>query len=306
MSKSALSKALADFKADERSTVTAAGVLTKIVNDYCREGIFSEYMEQHRMEAGLYLPESQHRDTRWRASSAGNCPQQQAYETLFRLVVERSDPTEAGIEMAEFAKSIVVPPMNPNHRRALYNGTFNHVRYHMMFDHLHVLERVRTIAAEAFRTDQALSLSGTIDRLVAFTWEGKELQIIIDFKTLKSSLFKELIYAAPSHAKQLTDYYLLKFPCEWGMVLYENKDTHEISIQDVPWSDVAIQALRDQYRMMNQWVDQMLQGVPLGERVKLPIITDWCSRCPYNKMCNVEHPEREAAILEGLPGDGVF
>jgi hypothetical protein len=307
VTKSALGKALSDFKADERSSVTAAGTLTKIVNDYCREGSFSEYVEKHRMDAGNYLPESQKRTTRWRASSAGKCPQQQSYETLFNIVAGSPSEVERAIpQWAEFVKPIIVPPMQPNLRRALYNGTFNHVRYHMMFDHLHELGRVRTISAEEMHINEELSVSGTIDRLVEFDFDGQVVRPIVDFKTMNDNYFKELVRALPAHERQVTSYFLLEFECDWGMLLYENKNSQAISIQDVPWSDIAIQTLKDEYKLMNTWVDQMLQGATHSERVNVPINTAWCKQCPYNTMCLVEHPEREAAIRESLPGDGVF
>lgn len=298
-----LKQALADFKADERTTVTAAGTLTKLVNDYCRNGGFKAYLEEHRLEAGKYLPGSQAgRPTRWRASAAGRCPQQQAYEVLLKEV----GGVPEAILAQEYAWLQIEPPMKATQRRALDNGTFTHVRYHMMFDALQERGLVETVMAEEMWFDMGFNLSGTIDRIVRFDFDSGSVQILLDFKTIRSKYFAELLHVTDEHDKQISAYFLLGFPCDWGMVLYEDKDTQAITIHDVPKSDIQMQRLKDQYKLMNEWVQQMQAGTKLSQRVKVPIITDWCSRCPFKKMCDVEHPEKSVDLLEGLPGDDVF
>ena len=247
------------------------------------------------------------RPVRWRASSAGKCPQQQAYYALFEEVADGGVRDPEADWVLDFDFKVVEAPMAPTGRRALYNGTFMHLRYHLMFDDLHERELVETVMAERLHINYSLDVSGTVDRIVRFSWDDKPLTILLDFKSIRSDFYADLGgVAMADHAKQLSTYFALDFPCDWGMLLYENKDSHAIKIIDVPKNEIMLQWLKDQWKLMTRWVEQMHQGVKHGERVKVPIIETECSRCPFERMCRVEHPEREAAIKEGLPGKDVF
>jgi hypothetical protein len=298
-----LKAALAAFRAEERAAMSATGTLNRIIDDYCRSRDFSEYTAKHTGTIAKYLAGGQQkRATRWRASAAGRCPQQQSYERLLDETAGRDLTTPT----PEYDWVATEPPMKPTARRALSNGTYAHARWHMTFDALHERGDVQTLAAEEIRFNMDYSVSGTIDRLVTFDVNNAPFTILLDFKTIHNAAFKDLIGPEITHVKQMATYFFLEFPCDWGMLLYENKNTQAIKLIDVDKSNRQIKSLKDLWRLMGQWVDQMHQGVKLSQRVKLPIIQDWCTTCPYDKMCRVEHPNRDSQLLEGLPSDDTF
>ena len=256
-----------------------------------------------------YFPQHHHmkRESYFRASSAGKCPQQQCYIARDEERLRRKG------EMA--LTRITEPDRTPVTKRILDNGTWMHGRWHAFFNFLHVNDIVKTLCAERMEQDNDLSLSGTVDRFVEFPFCGKPYRAIVDFKSISDSGFKMLASPEHEHLTQMTDYFILyeKYKPDGGILMYENRDSLELYCMDVGINQAHMQMLREQYVGMRDWVDTILEQEASGElypRPKVPIIPTQhgCKVCPWDETCRtVEHRDERAAYIAdlqvGLRGD---
>jgi hypothetical protein len=260
------------IKDDGKAKRSPGTALKKIIDDYCASGEFDQYLWEHRADMARYVEDHQSkRPGIFRGSAAGKCLQQQVYGIV----------GEPGIEPHRPARQL----------RALQNGTFVHIRYHMLFDALHEKGLVRTVAAEERRCSPEIELAGTIDRLINFEFDGNFICAVIDMKSIKSKYFMDLVEPQEDHTLQAHAYDFLDWNADFWMMLYEDKDTHDLKIYEAPYSDIVKQRLRNNYASMSQWITQYEAGVPFNERIKLPLNVKWCQYCPYQLPCLEEHPD---------------
>lgn len=263
---------VAGIKAETKAEASASATLKKIIDDYLLTDAFRDYLATHREDAPKYLPEQGDPPGRFRASSAGKCLQQQCFKAVAKLGV--------GVE----AEKIVRPAKNA---RALLNGTFSHVRWHMIFDALHERKLVETLAFEVRSYSEQLQLTGAFDRLVRFPYGPRIITMLIDFKTIKSYGFANLTGAQPDHAAQQHAYELLNaYGADKWTMLMEDKDTQDIKIFEADYDPALFDALRKQYAIGNKWVDEAVEKkTVLNLDTVLPLKTDWCSWCDYQAIC---------------------
>jgi hypothetical protein len=272
--KSALSEFLSELKSETKAEKSASATLKKIIDDYCLSGEFDAYLVAHADDLAKYIGDNARaRPQRHRASQIGKCAQQQAFKL-------------AGIPKTPIRASRPATQM-----RALYNGTFVHIRYHMIFDALHAKGSVRTLYAEHLAVNEELSLSGTVDRVIEFEYLGKTIRVVVDYKSIKAFYFDHLIKPQPDHAKQQHAYELLRcFDAHLWMMLYENKDTHELKIYDMPYDELQLHKLIRTMKDVETYAQQAKEKVPMEERIDLPLTVAWCRYCEYEPSCELQHP----------------
>lgn len=290
-------------KYEEASEATAATWLDKLINEGLEKN-FQDYYCSHDLDMQRkYMPATAHmkRESRFRASKAGECPQKQAYTAFFESGVV--NPMDRVTEKPEPARKRLIG----------YIGTWHHTFWHCFFDYLEHLKLVTTLASEEMRYDKGLNLSGTIDRLIQFEYCGEQRKVILDFKTIRPEAYNDP--PSDQYVKQQHAYFLLGFQADAAMILYEDKGHQFTRCVDIPRYEPMIEMLRDQYAMMNTWVDQMIAyhkthdpKFGVKERIKLPVLTDQCPGCQFKREgCHtVEHPEILDKIREGVVADGVF
>lgn len=276
---SPLAKFVRTIKADSKADRSPAEYLKKIIDDYDRSGEFDKYITTHADYVSKYLtPEKRGRGW-WRSSAAGKCLQEQA----FNFIEDRN----------RFERSEPITRRPPEQHRALNNGTFVHIRWHLFFDALHEKGLVRTLWAEELRYDDERILSGTVDRVIEFEFDSETIRAIIDFKSMKANYFDPLLEPQLDHAMQQHAYKFFKYGVGWWIMLYENKNTHVLKIFARQYDDVMIEKLNEQYRKLNNWVSLIDAGAINDQLPPLPLITDWCRYCEWNKACLSLHPKRD-------------
>jgi hypothetical protein len=267
----ALAKFIKTIKDEDKAKNDPGFALKQIIDDYCLSGRFDDYLKAHGGDLANFL----HPET----TSAGKCLQAQAFRALFKM-----KPDLGGTE-----PSIVERPARQ--QRALDNGTMMHLRYHMMFDHLHELGLVQTLAGEQMRYNEELKVSGTIDRVVAYDVNRLPITAILDFKSSRHRYFDALVGPQDDHVLQQHCYRLFGFETRaWAMV-YECKDEHDLKIYVRPYDENVLSVLQANYRRMDTWIDETLAG---REAEKLPLITDWCNYCEYRNVCDIVNPDRRS------------
>ena len=259
-----------DIKAETKAELSPSNWLKKIVDDYLLEDTFKDYLFAHREDCAKYLDEPGKAPGRFRASSAGSCLQQQAFKAVEK-------------EGATLKLTIITRPAR--NARALLNGTFGHIRWHMVFDALDALGRVKTLAAEVRQYDSVLQMTGAFDRFVQFEYAGTMLNVMVDFKTVKAYGFANLAGAEKSHKAQQHGYKLLnpQYDIDRWMMLYEDKDTQELKLFDYEYDELLLDLLRQRYKLANQWVHEYLWSEFVS--FKLPLDKQWCAWCPYQVPC---------------------
>lgn len=271
--KNALSQLVQTIKEEKKAERSISTTLRKIIDDYCVSGEFDGYLQT---QGHIDVPKNQGvRLGRWRASAAGKCVQWQAFDAAAR---EKPGKIAAAVQRR-----------TAKNQRALQNGTFGHLRWATLFDALHHKGVVRTICAEQTQYDKEWQLTGTADRVVDLFYLGDLCRVVIDFKTMNSRRFQHL--AAPEVSDMLQQHAYHKFPefkADFWVMMYENKDTHELKLFDAPYSDVAMARLRNNYRIADVWVNAFLAE---KKRERLPLIVDHCNYCPYEEACLVENPD---------------
>lgn len=278
----ATSAALAAFvktiKDTDKAERSISNTLAKIIDDYCLSDKFDAwYRKKGRRAARRYLPDPAPapRPGRFRASAAGKCLQAQCFAVL----------QNEGF-------TIDTDPVNRRAPtfRALHNGTIGHLRWHLFFDALHDARLVKTICAEELRQVESWSLAGSCDRVIEFEFGGRKIRAVIDFKTIKSRAFGELVAPKPEHAAQQHAYGRMHDSDAWIM-LYENKDTHELKIYDRPYLQDTFAQLERDYALAAEWLRVAESG--LAPLPTLPLITDWCATCEYRTACLQLNPGRD-------------
>ncbi len=272
---SALSKFVTEVKGGDKAKLSISKTLEAIIEAYCVSGEFDSWLEKHYADAPQYL-QPQHNAPRqgvFRASAAGKCIQQQ----LFKIVKEPET-------------DVVTRPGRQN--RALYNGTFTHARWHMLFDALHAKGLVTTVAAEELRYSPALELSGTIDRVIEVPFGGKTVRCVVDFKSIKRQYFEALYGPQADHAQQQHAYDFLSWGADVFVMLYECKDSHDLKIYDKPYDPEILIDIRERYALALKWREAYYAPVvePLP---KLELNTDWCRWCQWQKRCLELNPGRD-------------
>lgn len=281
---SPLARFTASIKATDKSNRNPAEKLLQIINDYTQTEQFDAYITRHAADVVRYLKPDIVRPGRWRASSAGSCLQEQAFRTVAR---EKAGRFSAGPAITQRKSETM---------RALANGTFMHIRWHLLFDALGELGYVETLFAEDLRYDKQTQLSGTVDRVIEFEFEGKPLRAIIDFKSMKSTYFDPLLEPTPSHEMQQMAYDLFGYDADCWMMLYECKNTHKLKIYARRYNPAQVQHVVDNLRKLNNWVDLVNVGAIDDQLPHLPLITDWCRYCHWSVPCKKLNPDRDGTV----------
>lgn len=264
------------MKGGDLAKESAANTLKKIVDDYIKLGEFDKYVQKHADRLAWYVrdQEAERRGT-FRASGAGRCPQDQAFAAIDKLLP------------GTLVKDVIVRP--PHNARALHNGTFMHLRYHLLFDALHEIGIVRTLYAEELRYNREHDVSGTVDRVVSFEFGGKTITAVLDYKSMKAKYYADLVGPKQDHAMQQHAYRLFGYDADRWIMLYENKDTHEIKMYDRPYDMATMEQLKANYATLAQFVESYVTET---EVPKLPLITQWCNWCEWQGECARLNPER--------------
>lgn len=271
----ALSAFVKQIKDESKAEKSPSATLKKIIDDYCLSGEFDAYLDANKHNVARYISDNgKPRASRHRASQVGKCAQQNAFK------------------LAGAMPSAMRASRPATQARALQNGTFTHLRYAMLFDALHEQGIVRTRFAEHLWTNEKLSLSGTVDRVVEFSYQGALYVGVVDFKSIKSFYFEQLIKPQDDHVWQQHAYDLLAiYKADGWMMLYENKDTHEIKIYDSPYDEVLRHKIVRQLKDIEMYATQYIAEVPLNQRIDLPLNVDWCRYCVFEKECEQQHPD---------------
>jgi len=281
------------MKAEHKAEESPSAALAKLIDDFCKTTEFDAYLAAHAVDIPNYIDDRSQERLRFRASAAGKCAQQQAFGILARGA---GDTLPRKVEVDRPARQY----------RALYNGTFTHLRWHMLFDAMHVAGIVTTLAKEEYRANTELELDGTCDRIVSFPYLGKPFTAILDFKSIKARYFDQLIGPQEDHRLQHHGYHELKYPFKidaWVM-LYENKDDHSLKIYDQPYDELVTKRLRKNLKAIPAWLKQVADGVPSDERMKLQLTTTWCRYCEFIEACRIEHPDLDEQRKRGSQDDG--
>lgn len=262
---------VAEIKSETKAEASAGATLKKIIDDYLLTDKFRDYLGDHRADAVQYIPERGDPPGRFRASSAGKCLQEQCFKAA----------KKAGLN---FPTNVVNRPAR--NARALLNGTFSHVRWHMIFDALHAEGTVETLAFEVRSYNGQLQLTGAFDRLVRFVYGTASITILVDFKTIKSYSFTNLVGPTPDHAAQQHSYEMLNgYGADKWAMLYEDKDTQEIKIYEQDYDHEMFANLRNRYALGNAWMNAAIKTQSVFDLPKLPLQTDWCRWCNYQTIC---------------------
>jgi hypothetical protein len=261
-----------EFKRQDRAQEDVSAYLSKTIDDYMADpDRLDDYVADHLDKVKLYFtkPDGITRQP-YRASAAGKCLQQQAFKAR--------DWPETNVVNRKSAQ-----------QRALSAGTFIGVRWHMVFDALHDLGLVETIAAEVRFANPALQLSGSPDRIIRVPILDRE-PIILDFKTIKARYWEQLLGPQQAYIDQVHAYKLLMTglseytqPTRY-CILYENKNTHELKIYDRPFESATLEHLRENYTALENWD---------GKDDSLSLNTDWCMFCPWQKACKEIHGRKD-------------
>jgi hypothetical protein len=277
---SALAKFVTSVKGEDKAKSSIPKFLEKVISDFCLSGEFDAYLDTHADDMAKYLrkPDGP-RPGLFRCSSAGKCAQAEVFQSV------HEPPSD---KVARPARQM----------RALHNGTFTHVRYHMLFDALHQYGIVRTLAAEEPRYEINWELSGSIDRLIEFEFDGKTTRAVVDFKSIKRQYFEALFEPKADHARQQHGYALLGWGADMWIMLYECKDSHDLKIYDRPYDDALTIELADRYTTAQQWIEDYTFIGPENsafpvELPRLVLNTDWCRYCEWQTRCLVLNPERD-------------
>jgi hypothetical protein len=274
------------LKAEHKAEASPSNTLQKLIDDYCKTEAFDDYLAAHGNDLTHYVDDRSRDRLRFRASAAGKCQQYQAFALLSREAIPFGTPLKKTVERPA------------RQYRALYNGTFMHLRYHLMFDALHAAGVVETYAKEQYLANVKDNSDGTIDRLIGFPYLGKEFIAILDFKSLKHEYFDKLFQPQVDHRLQHHAYKELHYEVfikpknidSW-MMLYEDKNDHSLKIYDQPYDEIVTHRIRKMRLQIPEWIEQVKDGVPVDDRLKLPLTVTWCRYCEFQDACLIEHPD---------------
>ena len=291
---SALTPFIKQLKSETKAEKSPSATLKKIIDDYCTSGNFDSFLHKNKSNIEGYIADQgRPRSTRHRASQVGKCAQASAFALANKLYRE-AQPIEALGTLQPTQHSAVRSIRPARQYRALYNGTFFHLRMHIMFDALHEQGIVRTLYAENLAYNEELSLSGTVDRVVEFDYLGKVYRGVIDYKSIKSRDFDHLIKPQTDHVWQQHAYDLLGLYEAHGFImLYENKDTHDLKVFDRPYDEILRYKIIRELKQIDEYAVQVINGVPIENRINLPLIVTWCRYCSFEMACKAQHPDLE-------------
>ena len=295
---SALTAFVKQLKDETKAEKSPSAMLKKMIDDYCLSGNFDAYLNKHKSKIESYIADQGlPRTSRHRASQVGKCAQASAF-ALANKQYRTAHPTEnLGTEIpVPYSTMRSIRPARQF--RALYNGTFFHLRTHIMFDALHDNGTVRTLYAEHLAYNEEFSLSGTVDRVIEFDYLGETYRGVVDYKSIKSHDFDALIKPQTDHIWQQHAYDLLGLYKAHGYVmLYENKDTHDLKIFDRPYDEILRYKIIRELKQIEEYALQVVNGVPFENRIDLSLVVTWCRYCPYEMACKLQHPDLEERQL---------
>jgi hypothetical protein len=256
--------------------MTISEYVEKLLEDVAQSGDeFDAYLKANAAKLpGYFAPDNVERSVLFRASSAGTCWQAQVYKA-------------AGVPESNVVK-------RPGKQlRALHNGTFTHARYHMYFEFLQSKGLLKIIAAEEMRENAEFQLSGTVDCVIEIKWLEKTLRFVVDFKSIKAKYFQELLWSPQGpggpkkeHEAQQAKYDILGWGADGWMMIYEEKDSHEVKVFAKAYNQGLITKIKGEHAAAIAWVAAREGKLPLP-----PIVLDrkWCSYCEWKKTCTKEN-----------------
>lgn len=280
---SALNAFVKGIKDETKAEKSPSATLKKIIDDYCLSGKFDAFFVANKAKLLDYIADNgAKRGTKHRASQVGKCAQASAFK------------------LAQVPETPIRATRPATQARALHNGTFVHLRYHVLFDALHAEGSVKTLYAENLAVNPDLSLSGTVDRVIEFDYLGATFRAVVDYKSIKAHYFDQLIKPQVDHTWQQHAYDLLGiYKADAWMMIYENKDNHELKIYDRPYDEMMLHRIVRNMLDIEKFALQYVSGSEIT--VDLPLTVDWCRYCPYESLCLHYHPDlivRQANVGE--------
>lgn len=185
------------------------------------------------------------REGSWSASSTGSCHRKQQF--VFH-----------GVAKTPYASST---------RGIFVNGDYVHLKHQVAGLRMGYLKDVEIPVRYP-----ELNLTGTIDGITSE-------DAIVDFKSINSRGFGDLIAARRDHVQQVHSY-MLATGLQKGMVLYENKDNQEMKEFHFDRDEEIIEKIRSGYEELNALEDQGILAEPLPD----PSCFE-CRYCPFNRTC---------------------
>ena len=126
------------IKARDKAKRTPATMLQSYIEQYVQSGKFDKFIESHPELIAHYLnPKgNENRPGIWRASAAGKCLQAQCFGIVAKRLSALMDHEATDPAYEDLPVEVVESPVKrkPMQNMALYNGTFAHIRWHMLFD----------------------------------------------------------------------------------------------------------------------------------------------------------------------------
>lgn len=142
------------------------------------------------------------------------------------------------------------------------------------------------------RIDKERKLSGTVDRVIQYEFEGKQITVVLDFKSMKDSYWNPLLQPTAENELQQCAYDILGYKADFFGLLYENKDNHRLKIYIREYNGEKVSEVYDNLRKLNNWTDLVLAGAIDDQLPPLPLITTWCQFCPWTEACKKLNPGR--------------
>jgi hypothetical protein len=181
--------------------------------------------------------------------------------------------------------------IDPDTELIFDDGNWRHHRWQATFLDMEALlgrERIRVLGIEDRVGDERLHIAGSLDVLLAIkvrrgngmVWE----KYLIDIKGINTYGFSRITMdnaAKSEHVRQVITYCKLR-QIRRGLLLYENKNSNEIRVFQVPFNQKLWQEVED-------WSLEVLDAL---EHKRLPPMHPECEggtylweKCPYRRLC---------------------
>lgn len=302
---SPLKRFVDDIKNADKASRTISNFLKSLIEEHSASESFDRYIDRHAKDARQYLERFNERPRMgmFRASSAGKCLQQQAFKAIVAsvnaIVIVDTPPQMTtvdeklvfiGGEYNEVDVARSETSRKGRQYRALFNGTFAHVRWHMFFDYLDAQNIIKTIFKEELRYNEEFLVSGTCDRVIEFEFQKINYRAVVDFKTMKKEYFEKLVEPEEQHRDQQHVYDMMEYGADVWVMLYENKNDQDVKVYDKKYDPDTLMQLKSDYKKMRRWVEDVkAKRVP----ETLPIETSYCNFCEFNSLCKKINKNRQ-------------
>lgn len=187
--------------------------------------------------------------------------------------------------------------IDPDNELIFEDGNWRHHKWQAMFlDMEKVLgrDRIRVLGIEQRVSNEELYIAGSLDVLLAIRvrrGDGKVWEkYLVDIKGINSQGFSRITMdnaAKAEHVRQVVTYCKLRKVTK-GLLLYENKNTNELRVFHVPFSEKL-------WGDVQEWSEEVIHAL---ENEQLPPMHPDCEggtylweKCPYRRLCYGCEPE---------------